>query len=274
MPKGPNMDAVRGAFDTPTADFTDGVAAAVARNAFESLGISSDLGAGCEDGQECSGPEFLVAALGGLVAGAGGGEDADGQGDPQQAPRSTETQTQALKVGGVDVDAEGFAEITRICPGLAGVAGQAADALINGDIQLTSTFDGTGIDPVVWGTAAECVLGIDGVPQKIDAALNLFVTAFEERGGFEDFAKKRILFDIRGTRAVGDAAAAALNLAFRVNGTAFEVLVPHGDEHLILVKRGEEIAFRAANGIFQCANLGEGFLSGACNDAASGEVQW
>lgn len=274
VPRGPDMSAVVEAFATPTADFTNDVAASFAVNAFTALGISGDLGAHCEPEQPCAGPQILVEALGGLLN--PGGDDSRGD-DPAAPVGEAELRRFELNVGGVEVDAEGFAEITTICPGLAEAAGRTFADIQNGSIKLTSTFTAAGIDPVIWGTAAQCILGVDGVAQTLDAALNLWVgDNFDLDGDLEALGQSPIIFDIHGTRAIGDAGASALDLAFKAGGGVFELLVPQGDEHLILAKRGEEIAFRAANGVFRCATLGQGFASGACEDVAGdfGEVQW
>ncbi len=179
-----------------------------------------------------------------------------------------------MNVGGVEVNADGFAEITTVCPGLAG--GGGADAR-NGLIELTSTFSAAGLNSVIWGEAADCVLGLDGVEQIIDAALNLKVGDKSTiEGGLEGLLSSPILFEIKGSRIVGEAAKVGLDLAFKAGGDVFEVLVPRGDEHLVLVKRGKEIAFRAANGVFRCSSLGEAFLAGVC-EAIAGDallVEW
>ena len=183
-----------------------------------------------------------------------------------------ETRTFELNVGGVEVAADGFAEITRICPGLGGPPDEA-----NGLIELTSTFGVEGIDPVIWGEALGCLVGGLDVGQRLDAALRIFVgDNFSFDGVADGLGGSPVVFDLQGVRAVGGEVPQSLNLSFRAGGDRFELIVPQGDKHLVVVQEGADIAFRAANGTFSCRELGEGFGTGACEDVAAtlGEVRW
>src|SRR5690606_21565450 len=69
-------------------------------------------------------------------------------------------------LGDVEVTGDGFARITRICPGRDPASGVVDEA--NGKILMIAGFTDAGLDPILFGRFDDCVLGVAGQGVTLD----------------------------------------------------------------------------------------------------------
>jgi hypothetical protein len=143
---------------------------------------------------------------------------------------------------------EGFIDVVRICPGTDLTAGP--DEASNGSLKLTLGFTEDGIDPVVWGAATRCKVGIQSVATTVDGALKVFVG--DNGVAFDALTRARMLFQVTLTFTT-DQKVDDVSVDFRLDpsgGAEYRVFL--GDQHVVYWDDLKQRGYRAANGKFTC----------------------
>lgn len=265
-PKAPNMEPLYQDYQMPTAPLTVETAPLIMESLFQVIPQAGyfcgwttleDMNCGGQ-GCDCEG----IASIRELL---------DSVNTTQATTQELEYQTrsQALMVGSMEVEGDGFFAITRICDG--GDATQPADADKNGLIDMVLGFSAESVDRVVWGKFKQCNMTIGAQSLLIDSELNV-----RWDGDFDLAALTNLSFlvELRGTVTLAEQVY-DLQTDFNALSTGeFELRLPVGEEHVIfyttLASGGASAlvqGFRAANGNWTCD-----FAAMTCQDEAGNSV--
>ena len=155
----------------------------------------------------------------------------------------------------IRVEADGYMLVTRICSGWTTPA--TPDREENGALLVTATFSDSGLDPIVWGSAAACrYLADEGriqLDQRRGAEQGMAVYWGEspEKQGIEDRA---LLVDLNVNAEI-EGELLPLDFDFRsLSDGRIEYRIPRGDGDLIAqVGADDRVRLRAGNGTFDCS---------------------
>lgn len=235
-PDAPDMSALVEAYLSPDGVFNDDLAqdildaARAVRDLVEALGVDDAI---------------LDALETAFDFDAGGGEG-EGEGE-------------GIAAIGEMIEGDGYLEVTRICNGWGAEPEPDPE---NGTIALVVGFTEAGIDPVIWGDAADCEYRLGDARVRIDAGgveddwdVRLWVG---DSITFESFGESPIIIDVDLAAAIDDVADVA-DFDFQVDPAtgAIEVRVEAGGGFVAVSVAGETWRIRASNGEFDCDPVDE-----------------
>lgn len=176
--------------------------------------------------------------------------------EAQEVGRS-DTTTQAspnIGVRAVTFVGEGFARVIRICDGWGPVP--VPDAVANGHLMFTFTFNETGLDPVVWADVLRCLYVVEGHRVRIEPGgsesdLRLYIG---ENATPETLTTTPLVLAIDVTATIDDRRVTTkLAVRFVDEAAEAELLVPVSDGSIVVsITRTSVISVRAGNGTFTC----------------------
>ena len=144
------------------------------------------------------------------------------------------------------ITGEGFAVVDRICPGWEDAGPNPA----NGYLHLTVGFTEQGIDPVVWGTAEACKLGINGSGATLSGSVQLSLGNASVKP--EAVLSTPLLLQVQLELTIGESTE-SIATDFRVDPAgALEYRVFVGELAAVYWDQVTERGYRAANGRFTC----------------------
>ena len=249
-PPAPDMSAVVNDYREPTAALAEVTVTDVVDGLTDRFGFLKQIGA-CTDDGECGSPSVLGETLGGEGT----------ESDVQQLSPGVEQRRDAIRIGGIEVEGEGFVRLKRVCDGWSGTG--EVDAAKTGLLTLTAGFTDAGLDPVIWGSFARCLMLSGEVEQFLDGQLNLFIGANLQ---FEQLTRSAMLLQFANFR-FGQDVADLVGFDFRVSPDGgFELMVPlPAGLHVLFYIREGAFGFRATDGDWGCdlslANLGTGLCT-------------
>ena len=256
-PTAPDMGRLVSDYRSPSAALAEVTVQDVLEGLEERFGFLQQLGS-CNDQGECGGPSVLLDTLGK----AGGSE-----GSTQELSPGVEQRRDAIKVGNAVMEGEGFIRIHHVCEGLAATVDEAS----NGKLTLTAGFSDAGLDPVIWGEFAACVL--PGVPsQYLDGLVSMYIGSNLQ---FDNLVQSPTLFQFAGFRFAADALEDA-GFDFRISAEGgFELRVPlPAGLHVLFYIREGQFGFAALDGDWGCELSLDSIRAGGLCTKAGEEVVW
>ncbi|MEL6180781.1 MAG: hypothetical protein AAFS10_17600, partial [Myxococcota bacterium] len=240
-PDAPDMSAILQAYETPTADLNSENMATLVTSLVQTLELIEGTG----------GFLFLFDVLDALNS------------DAETTESGLELRRQAITVSG-----DGFARITRVCNGWVGADSPDPD---DGSIDITVGFTESRLDPVVWGRFEGCRYRLENNNLLVEGDVRLWLGDNIQFSDLGQLGQSPFLMAVEGTIMLEDALTLDV-LDFRVtpNTNLFEIRLPVDDQHVIFFQEGEEVKFRAANGIWTCD-----FEAFTCiNDNSNASFAW
>jgi hypothetical protein len=166
----------------------------------------------------------------------------------------TEDTAGGSEEAGLTLEADGYLRVKRICTGW--VAPAVPDAEANGQLDLTTTFRESRLDPVIWGNAAKCrylagetrleLRQVPDTPYGIGVHWGVGVD-------IQSLAERRLLFALNLTGVVGEE---ELDLQFdfrTLTGRSIEYRIEQDDGSFVAsINRADTVTLRAENGTFEC----------------------
>lgn len=152
----------------------------------------------------------------------------------------------------LDIEADGYMRVTRICSGWAEVS--KPDREENGTMQVTATFSESGLDPIVWGSADACRYLSGGARVELDHAGDDVVSVYwgesVEAGELE---QRALLVDLDvGVRIEDQPLGLGFDFRSLADGTLeYRLERPDGDLIAVISER-DGLTVRAENGVFEC----------------------
>jgi hypothetical protein len=157
---------------------------------------------------------------------------------------------------GVDIEADGYMRITRVCSGW--VSPPAPDRDRNGALLVTATFSESGLDPTLWGEAERCryLRGEVQVELQQDGDSRDAVKVYwGEAVEAEELDERALLVDMSLSASL-DGERLPLDFDFRsLAGGGIEYRLEQRDGSLVASVSGDRVLVRAGNGTFDCAGF-------------------
>jgi hypothetical protein len=155
---------------------------------------------------------------------------------------------------GFTIDADGYMLITRICSGWTEPG--TPDRAANGALLVTATFSDSGLDPIVWGSAAACRYLVSGTQVELDQSgesADSVSVYWGESVEEQELAERALLVDLNLDASI-DGQRLSLDFDFRsLAGGDIEYRIERPDGSLIGSVGGDDsVTLRAANGTFAC----------------------
>jgi len=270
-PKAPNMEPLFQDYQTPTAPLTVETAPLIMESLLQTIPQAGyfcgwttleDMNCGTA-GCTCDGITQIRDLLDSI--------DKEGTATQTLELEPVRTRTQALTVGSVEVEGDGFFAITRICDG--GDSSQPANADANGLIDMILGFSADSVDQVVWGKFKKCAMKLGQQDLLIDSEIDVRWDGDFDLAKLTDLS---FLVELRGTVTLAEQVHDLHTDFNALSNGEFELRLPVGEQHVIfyttLASEGASAlvqGFRAANGNWTCD-----FAALTCQDEAGNSVGW